>query len=61
VGGVAVGHQRAVVADDRILVAESRPAQTNAASVHVQEIVEHSRNDVPAVRFEDERLDSVVA
>ena len=59
--GVPVRHQRAVVADDRILVPEAGTAQADAAGVHVQDVVEDRGNDVPAERLENERFDPVVA
>ena len=57
----AVRHRDAVGADDRVLVAEARAAQADAARVDVQLVVEPGRHAVAAERLEHERLDAVVA
>jgi hypothetical protein len=50
-----------VSADDRVLVAEARAAQADAAAVDHELVVEHRRRPVAAERLEDERLDPTVA
>jgi len=58
---VALGDERAVVADDRVVVAEPRASQLAAARVDVENVVEARRDGVAAVRLEHQRLDAVVA
>jgi hypothetical protein len=59
-GGPTVGEQLAGPLD-RVLVAEARTADVEAARVDDEAIVELRRLEVAHVRLEDERLDTEVA